>query len=257
VDLDTAAISEQGADRDVNEDALVEDKAHGLFAIADGVGGGSDGQAASRLAVGTFREAMTSAPATVARLPVLDRLRAAFAQTNAVLVSTAAHGGRSLWTTLTAAVVQDGMLYLAHSGDSRAYVIDDDKASQLTDDHTIVADMVRQGLMSATDAQSHPRRGILSSCLGMHDSAKVQTRASPLTAGQVLVLCTDGIACHLTDSELVACARDEPRADAAAAALAAKALANHSPDDRSALVVRVRQAQPDTPSHPPEGARHG
>jgi len=222
----------------MNDDAVLEDVEHGVFAVADGLGGSRSGGVASRLAVETLRSNLRARPAGAAPEVILKALRTSFAEANAAILA-AAGGGRNMLTTLTAVVIDADILFLGHSGDSRAYLVAGDSVEQLTEDHTLVGDLVRQGLMSEAAAQEHPRRSILSGCLGRHEKFKVQTLTRSLDGEQVVILCTDGISASLSEAEIAACAQPDSTAASVVERLVESALRRGRLDDMSAVVIKV------------------
>ena len=186
-----AAISHVGRQRPGNEDAYLVRPP--LYAVADGMGGARAGEVASEMAVAALAELLAEPP--LDDQTAAARLAEAAAEANSRIHSAAsADAARSgMGTTLTALLLRDDHALLAHIGDSRAYLLRGDKLTQLTQDHSLVAEMVRDGRLAADEARLHPYRSILSRALGTEPDAEVDELRVDLLAGDVLLLCSDGL----------------------------------------------------------------
>lgn len=179
-----AAATDIGLVREGNEDSfLVEEP---LYAVADGMGGHRGGEVASRLALETLERLFRSGRGLLIE-QVQEANRAVFERS----VSDRQVAG--MGTTLTAAIVEAGNLRLAHVGDSRAYLMRDEELRLLTEDHTLVHRMVKQGELTEREAERHPQRSVLTRALGVEDSVQVDQAAIDLQPGDRLLLCTDGL----------------------------------------------------------------
>jgi PPM family protein phosphatase len=202
--FDLALLSDIGTNRKNNEDACGSDTENGncvIFAVADGVGGYEGGEVASAQAVEVTLSAFRESPAAWGPAKRILRAvqRANIEIHNRALTVPELH---RMATTLTAAVVSEGVLYAAHVGDCRIYLIRRGKVRQITKDHTVVQERVRMGLMSAARARHHPERSALSRCLGHELIVAVDRITLPLEQGDQLLLCTDGLYSVIEDHEL-------------------------------------------------------
>lgn len=238
-----ASVSEPGAESEANGDSLLMEPALGLCAIADGVGKTHEAQVASSLAIGLLRSAVAKRITHLAMRDTASTLRDCFHAANHALLERSRLNGRRLRTTLTAVLIRGRTLYCCHCGDSRAYLSDGGGLRRVTDDHTLVGDMVRSRLLSERDAKDHPRRNILSGCLGLHERCKVQTVRCAAVPGHVLILCTDGVWAYLSEDDLASQARSGTSPGFWAKHLVQEALNRGSPDDRSVLVVGLQVPQ--------------
>jgi PPM family protein phosphatase len=202
--FDVGLCTDVGNERANNEDCVgysYADVQSLVMVVADGVGGMDGGEIASATAVSVVLDSYREQPTTVAPD---KRLYRAAQQANieiydrAIVVTEI----RNMSTTLTAIALEGAMLYAAHVGDSRLYLIRDAEITQLTKDHTVVAERVRQRLLSPDKALSHPERGTLTRSLGRELIAAVDRIATQIRSGDVLVLCTDGLYNVLEDSDL-------------------------------------------------------
>jgi protein phosphatase len=226
------ALSDIGLHRKTNEDSFVV--AAPLFAVCDGMGGALAGEVASGLAAGTL------AAAVAAGQPLL----AAAEQANAAVFqrSQADSDHSGMGTTLTAVVLEGDTGHFVHIGDSRAYLLRDGALEQLSDDHSLVGEMVRDGRLSEAEAASHPHRSVLSRALGTESQARIDEFEVDLRAGDVLLLCSDGLS-GVVSAEAIAKALGRAAPDDAAARLIAEARKNGGPDNITAVVLRLDEAR--------------
>mgnify|MGYP001309158597 FL=1 len=200
--------SDTGQRREHNEDAWRVDEARGLALVADGMGGHAAGEIASRIVVTTVstRLADELPPGSEAILALLrETVEAAHA---AVLDAAKADPARrGMGSTATVAVVQYGYYYLAHIGDSRAYLLRDGHLHRLTRDHTIVEDMVMAGMLRPEEAETSPQRHILRQAVGA-DQLEVDLYRGLFMRGDVLLLCSDGLHDMLRDDQIEAILRE-------------------------------------------------
>ena len=164
-----------------------------LFVVADGMGGHERGDVASRLAVETLRDTYYDAGRSE---PLPDGLRIAVGIANDVVyrASRLTASETPMGTTLTALVIRDHDAFLAHVGDSRAFLVRRRKIRQLTEDHSLVAELVRGGVLSATEAERHPSAHVILRALGLSEDVTIEVQGPlPLRRGDTLVLCTDGL----------------------------------------------------------------
>jgi serine/threonine protein phosphatase PrpC len=244
-----AAMTDPGTDRGDNEDACGThvEESQVLVAVADGVSGEEGGKIASHMAIeAVLREYRESPP----EWGPAKRLYRAVQQANIAIYDRAivVTELRRMSTTLTAIVLDGGMLHAAHVGDSRLYSLRSSGITQLTKDHTVAGSRRRMGLISAKRASEHPDRSVLTRSLGRELIAAVDRIASPVASGDVLLLCTDGLYNVLGDDEIREIAAGKPPASACHALIEA-ANARGTPDNLTAAVVEVTAA-PTTPSRP-------
>jgi protein phosphatase len=236
-----ATLSDEGTERGGNEDACgthVEGPLHVLVTVADGVGGEEGGEIASRTAVDVTLRAYGESPPTWSPA---KRLYRAVQQANIeihdrALVVTEL---RRMATTLTAIVVDGGMAYAAHVGDSRLYLLRGGALVQKTKDHTVAGARRRVGLISAAAAKAHPERSTLTRSLGRELIAAVDRLAFPVADGDTLLVCSDGLYNVLDEAELLAGAAEDD-AETACRTLIERANATGTPDNVTAAIVKVR-----------------
>jgi len=190
------AFSDVGKVRGENEDAYghFPEDAEGdqLFIVADGMGGHSRGREASTTTVQQVRETYFSA----AKNDAAGRLEEAFKEANREVYAMASEvdGPGSMGTTGTALALVGGEAFVAHVGDSRAYHFTANETRKVTQDHTMVESMVREGLLTENEAQTHPRRGTLTRAIGVRPELTVDVvKLGPPHAEDRFLLCTDGL----------------------------------------------------------------
>ncbi|MBB2494832.1 PP2C family protein-serine/threonine phosphatase [Aquipseudomonas ullengensis] len=189
-----AAQSVAGRVRAHNEDAVLCCPQLGLWAVADGMGGHQSGEVASALALQTLR-------AVTAEGGDLDA--AIHAANAAILAAGQQGGGRSMGTTVVAVRFAGAEFDLAWIGDSRAYRISLDGIAQLTRDHSWVQAMIDAGELSVDEARNHPRRNLVTQCLGQSELVlQVDRVQGTLAPGELLLLCSDGLTGELTDAQI-------------------------------------------------------
>jgi protein phosphatase len=200
-------------------------------AVADGMGGAVAGEVASRIAIEAVEGASLDGSAPV---DVVD------AANQAVLSAVSAEPSLAgMGTTLTLALVAvDGVVTIAHVGDSRAYLHRLGELTQITRDHTFVEEMVARGHLSPTQAESHPRRHLLTRVLGM-DDMEIDTYDLRLEPGDRLLLCSDGLTLMLPDSAIATALQNAGDVNEAAWALVEAANAAGGYDNTTVVVVEA------------------
>jgi protein phosphatase len=184
-----------GRGRPENEDNLLVDREHGLYAVADGMGGHQAGEVASATAIETLQEAYLGG----------QRLDEAVVAANAAVFAKGAHDPsmRGMGTTMTAIALQgDSTAQLGHVGDSRAYLMRDGTVTQVTNDHSLVEQLVREGRLTPEEAQNHPQRAVVTRALGVDAQVEVDTHRLDLKPGDRLLICSDGLTNMLSDDTI-------------------------------------------------------
>ena len=194
---DTAGFTDPGRKRRRNEDSYVIEPP--LFAVADGMGGAQAGEVASRLAAAAFREFHDADD-----LDPEKRLVAIIQEANRRIYERAADDSEvsGMGTTITAALVGGTGLAIGHVGDSRAYRLRAGRFEQLTDDHSLVADLVRSGRLTPEEADVHPQRSVITRALGTDAQVDVDTFTVPAENGDLFLLCSDGLTTMVGDEEI-------------------------------------------------------
>ena len=173
-----------------------------LFVVADGMGGLARGDVASRVAVETLRVAYY-APERLEPLPESLRVSVEIANAAVHRESQLTGGDEPMGTTLTALVIRGHDAFLAHVGDSRAFLVRGRRIRQLTEDHSLVAELVRDGVIKASEAEHHPSAHVVTRALGVSADVEVEVQGPlGLRRGDALVLSTDGLTRQVTPREI-------------------------------------------------------
>jgi serine/threonine protein phosphatase PrpC len=194
---DSAGKTDAGRKRRRNEDSFVREPP--LFAVADGMGGAQAGEVASRLAAAAFREFHEADV-----LDAEERVTAIIQEANRRIYERARSDAQAsgMGTTITAALVSGGSVAIGHVGDSRAYRLREGKLEQLTEDHSLVADLVRSGRLTPQEADAHPQRSVITRALGTDLEVDVDTFTVEAVANDIFVLCSDGLTTMVDDVEI-------------------------------------------------------
>jgi PPM family protein phosphatase len=195
--VDSAGSTDAGRKRRRNEDAFVRDPP--LVAVADGMGGAQAGEVASRLAAAAFREFHEAD-----ELDPEERLVAIIQEANRRIFERARSDAEAsgMGTTITAALVSGSGVAVGHVGDSRAYRLREGRLEQLTEDHSLVADLVRSGRLTPEEADTHPQRSVITRALGTDREVDVDTFTVEAAPGDVFLLCSDGLTTMVDDEEV-------------------------------------------------------
>lgn len=215
-----------------------------LMIVADGMGGHRGGATASRMATETIKARYLGSETDDIAAALLDSL----AQANARVFNESQANAdlRGMGTTTSALVVRDNNAWFGHVGDSRIYLVRGDEIHQLTEDHSLVATMVREGLLTSQEAEHHPRRNVLQRSLGVSEEVEADVRG-PLEVreGDVFILCSDGLHGLVKEEEM----RDVAKLPIAQAAgeFVRRALDRGAPDNVTVIVAKmVREGAEET-----------
>jgi PPM family protein phosphatase len=232
---DFFADSDTGRARRANEDAFF---AHApVFAVADGMGGAQAGEVASRTVVDCLRRGLPDGGSPEERLAALAE------EANGLIHRKAAEDEQraGMGTTLTAAYVDEDAVSFGHVGDSRAYLFRDARLQQLTNDHSLVGEMVRRGKLTAEQAEEHPQRSIITRALGPEPAVEVDHMTTYARDGDVFLLCSDGLTSMLSDEQIGRTLTDAPDLRAAGHALIDAANAAGGRDNITVILFRVEE----------------
>jgi protein phosphatase len=239
--VDHAARTDTGRARSANEDSYWVHSP--LFVLADGMGGAQAGEVASQTAVGVFSAGggMPDGPGTYE-----ERLAALVVQANGRVYSQAQSDDQftGMGTTLTVAYVGEDDLAIAHVGDSRFYVLRDGELTQLTDDHSLVGELVRRGQISAEEAEDHPQRSIITRALGIEGEVVVDHFSWPVRDGDLFLLCSDGLTGMVSDAGVAEILAGAPSLAVAAQRLVAAANEAGGRDNITVILFRVQDVTP-------------
>ena len=247
-----AQITDTGRKRRRNEDAYVVEPP--LFAIADGMGGAQAGEVASRLAAAAVRESGADGAGGEAGIVALmqEANRRVYDRS-----STDPHTS-GMGTTMTVALVEADRVAFGHVGDSRAYLIRDGRIEQLTEDHSLVNELMKSGKLSPEEAETHPQRSVITRALGTDPDVDVDTFSVPAQGGDLFLLCSDGLTDMVEQGEILALVERNRDSIEAALKSLVKAANRGGGEDNITIVafeianVAVHDGQTQEQARPPE-----
>lgn len=249
--LQVAQHTDIGCKRSVNEDNLMsvlpEDphtlrEKGALFVVADGMGGHSHGERASELAVNTVREVYyehESENISTALIQAIKQANGLIYDEN-LASEDAFDAQKGMGTTCIAAVLKEKTLTVANVGDSRVYVIHEGQMRQISQDHSLVAEMVRAGILTPEQANHHEKRNMIYRSLGTGPQVEVDVFEETLAEGDALILCTDGLSGLVDEAEILHVV-ETYQPEESVQQLIARANAAGGPDNITAIVVRVSE----------------
>jgi PPM family protein phosphatase len=231
------AGTDTGRQRRANEDSLLARSP--LFVVADGMGGAQAGEVASRIAIESFQPGLPDA--SQPELALADLARAANTRIHELSHSNAEQAG--MGTTLTAVYVGEQEVAIAHVGDSRAYCLRNGQLQRLTDDHSLVDELMRQGRLTPEEAVEHPQRSVITRALGPEGMVEVDTRSVRARPGDVYLLCSDGLTTMIGEDQIAEVLLAHPRLRDAGEALIAAANEAGGRDNITVLLLRLEDVQ--------------
>lgn len=249
--VESRSVSDVGRKRQRNEDSYVSNDAVGLYVVADGMGGHTHGDVASRIAVQTIDEfvQMTSGDADITWPYGIDeglslnanRLKTSIRFANQKLLDHARKEVEceGMATTVVAVLVAGGVAEIAHVGDSRVYLIRDGKMILVTSDHSWVNEQVQSGVIDKNQARNHPLRNVVTRALGGKSELEVDVQALELVPDDRILLCSDGLTTMLEDSEILGIVLDAGGKVAQADPLVDAANRNGGEDNTTTILLRV------------------
>ncbi|SHJ95869.1 Stp1/IreP family PP2C-type Ser/Thr phosphatase [Desulforamulus aeronauticus] len=232
-------ITDVGKVRSGNEDSMCACPDIGLFAVADGMGGHKAGEIASSTALNYLEENLRDALKTNSEVAVSLQRIMQEANYRIYRMSSEFAEYKGMGTTVTAGLIIEKDFYLAHIGDSRAYLLRGEAISQLTDDHSLVGEMLRQGGITEEQALNHPQRNILTRAMGTAPTMKFDFYHLQLEPRDRILLCTDGLTNHLRPEEIRLIAESQPELDRCLEVLLETALGRGGLDNIAMVMVEI------------------
>jgi protein phosphatase len=212
-----------------------------LMVIADGMGGYAGGSIASKMAVDTLIAEFYPKRQS----DIINLLKQSFQKANNLILNHSRKDPnlKGMGTTLTTAVIQDDQLFFAHVGDSRGYIVSETDIVQLTEDHTYVADLLKQGLISPNEAQNHPYDNIITRAIGVSNNLIVDHSLTSykIKSKQAVVLCSDGLYKCISDDEIYNTIQRYPDPSAACRKLVFRANQEGGPDNITVMIALFDQ----------------
>ncbi len=229
------AKSDTGLQRRGNEDSFFERAP--VFAVADGMGGARAGEVASRMVVEALAAGLPDGGSPEERLA--ERAREANRAIHELAQSDPSRTG--MGTTLTAAYVGEDLVSIAHVGDSRAYRVREGQLELLTRDHSLVGELVRRGKLTEAEAEDHPQRSVITRALGPEPDVEVDTWSYPAQAGDLFLLCSDGLTSMVDERAIAHVLRDAGDLARAGQALIDEANRRGGRDNITVILFRLEE----------------
>jgi protein phosphatase len=241
----SASITDRGLSekRAQNEDSYIDFGEHGIFAVADGVGGAQAGDVASQMAVEIIGEAFVN---RTPNFDAEDTMRRAIEQANSAIyqMSSELPSLSSMATTVVALYINGDVATIGHVGDSRVYRVDrGGTLEQVTADHSVVEEEVRAGRLTPEQALNHPSRNIISRALGAESTVDVDLKTIMVGEGSTFLLCSDGITKHVSDAEIAVLLGSGADLEMICGRLKELCYARGAEDNLTAVTVRVAEKQ--------------
>lgn len=237
--LTSCALTDVGLRRTNNEDCVYADSGGGLFIVADGMGGHAAGEIASAMAIEIICSQLP--PLSPPPVDVANHFKKAFLSASRRIrkVASAEDTKRGMGTTLSVLYVEGETAHLAHVGDSRIYRLRGTNLEQLSIDHSLVAEQLRQGIISAKEARSSQLRNILLQAVGPEDKVDVFLLRQPLFNDDLFLLCSDGLSDMIDDQQICDLLQQSGSVPQTAERLIAAAKAAGGRDNISVVVVKT------------------
>ncbi len=196
------AYSDKGITRSNNEDFFCVHEKTGLLAVADGMGGHASGEVASRMLIEVLSDYINSKEAASSDTALLA---AAIKMANSTVYGTSQDkvSCNGMGSTLVAALIKENRLSIAHVGDSRIYLIRAGCIEQLTDDHSLISEQLREGLISEEDAKKSSVKNVITRSVGVAQEVEAEFSEMTISDGDTLILCSDGLTSMLSDKEIL------------------------------------------------------
>jgi PPM family protein phosphatase len=225
--------------RDSNEDSFIANSKSRIFLVADGMGGHAAGEIASQIAASTMNELF---PKKNTESSMEDALSLAVREANSRVYETQRQKPeyRGMGSTLTALTIGDDRYFLAHVGDSRAYLFREKTLIQLSQDHSIVWPLYQKGILTKEDISRHPRKNLITRSIGTHPEVEMDMQSGSVCKGDVFLLCTDGLTDVLSDGDIQQILSDDGNnIQEAGERLIQAANSGGGPDNITVVVIRI------------------
>lgn len=239
--IDAFGVTDKGRVRPHNEDAFLVAPDTGVFAVADGMGGHAAGEVASRIAIEAVDELLARESALPDDVPA--RLKRIIQEANRRIAERIQRHPEcaGMGTTLVLAALGRSTVWLAHVGDSRAYLIRQGAIRQLTSDHSFVNELVRLGMLTREQASRDPRRNVVTRALGSDPAVSPDVIEESFEPGDLLLLCSDGLNTMIPDEKILKAIQDGASLEDACHSLVEEANASGGEDNVTVVLIRTQQ----------------
>lgn len=242
-----ASVTDRGLSRPENQDSFYISPDERVFVVADGMGGVKGGAEASRIAVETIQELWKEdAPHPTDEAEIRKWLLDAVARANHNICDAAdsKDSASRMGTTIVVAVQSDANeMHIAHVGDSRAYILKEGRISTLTNDHTVVMEMMRNNKLTEEQCRNSVYRHLLTRCLGHDRDVEIDHTDIKLSSGEWIILCSDGLSGVLTDEQILESMKNCDTAQDVCQKLLAKTLDHQAPDNVTIVAIQYQKGE--------------
>ena len=238
----SACATDKGKLRTVNEDSMLCMDDLGFYMVADGVGGHNSGEIASKLAVELMKAHLTAnPPERVEESDLPDFFNRRLREVNKEIYTRAASvkENAGMATTAVMLLIRQMRAYIINIGDSRAYLFRKGRLQRVTEDHTYVSELLKQGRISKAEAEVHPKRNMITRALGSEETMIPDFYQLNLTIGDRILLCTDGLYNEVSDEEICAMIESKPNSEELVLALIRSACDNGGKDNITVCCVEI------------------
>jgi serine/threonine protein phosphatase PrpC len=232
--IDSFGGTHQGRVRPINEDRFLSRPDHGVFIVADGMGGHSHGDIASSAIVQCVEDGLSNVPHGQKVRALTDSIVRANAMIGEI---SRANDNIVIGSTIASLAVSTGKFSVLWSGDSRVYLLRDGRIRQLTIDHNEAETLLRQGTITREQAREWPRRNVIVHAIGVNEEPHIEITEGAARRGDIFVLCSDGLTNHLADAEILKIAL-EHAAQPACVELIRLALARGGTDNVTVVIAK-------------------
>ena len=241
---ESAARTDVGRVRQLNEDKYLDRSEAGLWAVADGMGGHQAGEVASGMLV----DAISRVDSFDSGYALLASVRNQVSRVNQALIARAAalKPGSVIGSTLVVLMVYEGHYACLWAGDSRIYLVRDEQMQQVTRDHSMLQELLDSGSLAGSEATRFVKSNVITRAVGVSDDLVLDMRQGPVRAGDVFLLCSDGLTGMVSDREIYQIIKEEPSPPAAADALIALTVERGARDNVTVVIVAVTPDPEDT-----------
>lgn len=243
--MTVGAASDIGRARERNEDSYMimhsRTNLPNVFAVADGMGGHSSGETASKLAIDHVKEYIKANPSSfINESDISESLTTMMKNTNKLVIecSETSDEWRGMGTTLTVSIISGNKLYIGHVGDSRVYIISGDEMTKVTVDHSYIEELVITGKITREQARNHPERNIITRAIGGVSDVIADTYVYDLKHGDYVIMCTDGLTNEVDESVILETINSCDTPQNACDKLIKKANDNGGKDNITVIVMR-------------------
>ena len=242
--MNISALTDVGLVRNVNEDMYFasEDIELPLFIVADGMGGHNAGEIASKLAVDIVKQYFNENLKELKdEKKLVTIIKNSIKKANSEIYKTSKESKlfSGMGTTITLAYIFKGNIYIGHVGDSRAYIIQDNTISQVTEDHSLVQELVKNGSITIEEGKTHPQRNMITRAAGTSKDIKVDMDKVKFTKGDILFICSDGLSNMVDDLEILGTFNKIPDIQTACEKLINKAKENGGKDNITIVAIKL------------------